>query len=185
MKTREKQALEILKKYTTKPNLIKHGIVVSAVLKHFAKVQGEDADYWAVVGLLHDVDYEIYPDEHCHKLVEILKQEGFDEKFIRSIQSHGYEICTDVEPKSYMEKVLCTVDQLSGLIIACALIRPEKKIEFVTLESIQKRWKIPSFAAGTDRERIMRFCDRLGKSFDYMATETLRAMQAIADEIGL
>jgi len=185
MKVNETQALEILKKYTTKPNLIKHAIVVSAVLKHFAKLQSEDQNYWAVVGMLHDVDYEMYPDEHCYKLVDILKTEGFDDEFIRIIQSHGYEICTDIEPKSYMEKILSTVDQLSGLIIACALVRPEKKLEFVTLESIQKRWKVPSFAAGTDRERIMRFYERLGESFDYIATETLKAMQAIAGEIGL
>jgi len=184
MKT-EKEALEILKKYTTKPNLIKHAIVVGAVLKHFAQLQGEDAEYWNTVGLLHDVDYEMYPEEHCFKLVEILKDEGFDDKFIRAIQSHGYEICTDVEPISYMEKILCTIDQLSGFIIACALIRPEKKLEFVDLKSIHKRWKIPSFAAGTERGRIESQTTRWGLDFDYIATETLKAMQAIAGDIGL
>lgn len=205
MKITEAQALEILKKYTTKPNLIKHAIVVGAVMKHFAALAGEDQNYWAVVGLLHDVDYEMYPDEHCYKLPEILKKEGFDDKFIYSIQSHGYEICTNVEPKTYMEKVLCAVDQLSGLIIACALVRPEKKLEFVTLETIHKRWKVPTFAAGTDRERILRFCERMGKSFDglersdrnnltlmpqterfdWVAEQTLIAMKAIAEQIGL
>jgi putative nucleotidyltransferase with HDIG domain len=185
MKINEQQAMQILQKYTTKPNLIKHAQVVSAVMKHFAKLKNEDQNYWAVVGLLHDIDYELYPDEHCYKLVEILKTEGFDDEFIRIIRSHGYEICTDVAPQGYMENVLCAIDQLSGLIIACALVRPEKKLEFVTLESIQKRWKIPSFAAGTDRDRIMRFCDRLGETFDHIATETLKAMQGIAEEIGL
>lgn len=181
----EKEALAILKKYTTKPNLIKHAIVVGAVLKHFAKLQKQDPNYWAVVGILHDVDYEMYPDEHCFKLVDILKAEGFDDEFIRIIRSHGYEICTDVVPQSYMENILAAIDQLSGLIIACALVRPEKKLEFVTLESIDKRWKVPSFAAGTDRARIMRQCERLGVTFDYIAAETLKAMQAIAGQIGL
>lgn len=184
MKT-ELEALEILKKYTQKPNLIKHAVIVSAVMKHFAKLQGEDQNYWAVVGMLHDVDYEMYPDKHCFKLVEILKNEGFDDKFIRAIQSHGYEICTAVEPQLYMEKILCTIDQLSGFIVACALIRPEKKLKFVTLESIHKRWKVPSFAAGTERSRITSQTERWGMNFDYIATETLKAMQDIADKIEL
>lgn len=183
--TNERYALEILKKYTTKPNLINHALAVSAVMRHFARIKRENEEYWAVVGLLHDIDYEKYPEEHCQRLVGILKNEGFDEKFIRSIQSHGYGICTDVEPQSYMENILCAIDQLSGFIIACALIRPEKKLELVNLESIQKRWKTPGFAAGTDRRRIMRQCERLGVTFDYIATETLKAMQGISNKIGL
>jgi len=179
------QAHEILKKYMTKPNLLKHSLAVSACMKHFARLEGEDENYWGVVGLLHDIDYEINPDLNHSQSPEILKAEGFDAKFISAVQSHAYEICTDVQPTSYMEQVLSAVDQLSGFIIACALIRPEKKLEFVTMDSIHKRWKIPSFAAGTDRERIMRVCERMKKPFDYVAEQTLLALQGAADELGL
>ncbi|MCL2484084.1 MAG: HDIG domain-containing protein [Firmicutes bacterium] len=181
----QEKALEILKKYMTKPNLIKHSIAVAACMRQFAKLAGENEEHWAVVGLLHDIDYELYPDSHLEKSVEILKSEGFDDAFIRSVQSHGYEICTDVEPVHYMEKVLCTIDQLSGFLIACALIRPEKKLELVEMPSVHKRWTTPAFAAGTDRERIMRFCERLNKPFDYMAEQTLIALKNIANDLGL
>ena len=177
--------LEILKKYTTKPNLIKHGIAVAAVMKHFANLEGEDPGYWETVGMLHDIDYEQCPNEHCHKCVEILKAEGFDAGVIHAIQSHGYEICTDVEPTLYMEKVLCAIDQLTGFIIACALVRPEKKLELVEMQQIHKKWGKKDFAAGTDRERIMRMCERMGKTFDYVAEQTLIAMKGISAELGL
>lgn len=179
------KTLELLKKYTTKPNLLRHATAVSACMRHFAEVEGEDVNYWEVVGLLHDIDYELYPEEHCHKCVQILKDEGFDDKFILTVQSHGYEICTDVEPKLYMEKVLSAVDQLSGFIIACAMMKPEKKLSVVDLDNIKKKWKDKKFAAGTDRDRIMRFCERMGKDFDYVATHTLVALQGIADKLGL
>jgi len=181
----EERTMAILRKYTTKPNLIKHAMAVSAVMRHFARLKGEREEYWATVGLLHDIDYEQYPDEHCERLVNMLRNEGFDDQFIRSIQSHGYEICTDVEPQSYMENILATVDQLSGFVIACALIRPEKLLSCVTLESMQKRWAIPSFASGTDRNRIMRQCERLGVTWDYMAQETLKGMMPIANKLGV
>ncbi|MCL2229245.1 MAG: hydrolase [Firmicutes bacterium] len=181
-----KKALEILKKYTTKPNLVKHGVAVSICMKHFAKLEGEDEQYWGVVGMLHDIDFEVCPESHCkERCACMLKDEGFDDKFVHAVQSHGFEICTDVEPKLYMEKVLSVVDQLSGFIIACALIRPEKKLELVTLESIHKRWKSPAFASGTDRARILRVCERMGKTFDYMAEQTLVALKNGASELGL
>ena len=186
IKTTPAQALKILKKYMTKENLIRHSLTVSGVMKHFARLQEEDENYWAVLGLLHDIDYEQYTDQHCFKLVEILKKEGFDEGFIRTIQSHGYpEVDTGVRPETYMENVLAAIDQLSGLIIACALIRPEKKLANVSLESILKRWKVPAFAAGTNREAIQARCVDLGVSLDYLAAETLKAMQCFAGEIGL
>jgi len=178
-------AMTVLKKYTTKPNLIKHAIAVAAAMKHFAHLAGEDEEYWQVIGLLHDIDYEMYPDCHCHKCVEILRDEGFSEDEIHSIQSHGYEICTQVEPTHYMEKVLCTVDQLTGFIIACALMKPDKKLDSLTLDSIKKKWKNKGFAAGTERERIERFTGRMGKSFDWVICETLTALRGIAPELGL
>ena len=179
------ESLEILKKHTTKINLIKHALAVSASMRHFAKLRGEDAEYWACVGMLHDVDYEKYPDAHCDHTRELLEPEGFDEKFIRSILSHGYELRNDIEPGNYMEWVLSTIDQLTGFITACALILPDRKLGAVTMDSIRKRWKVPSFAAGTNRERIMRYCEKLGHDFDYMAEQTLVAMKGIAGELGL
>ena len=179
------QALEVLKKHTTKPNLIKHAIAVSAAMRHFAKLENEEAEFWATVGILHDIDFELYPEKHCHKSVELLKKEGLCEKTIRAIQSHGFEICSDVEPVHYMEKVLCAVDQLTGFIIACALVRPEKKLEFVDMDSIKKKWGKKDFAAGTNRARIERMCERMGKSFEHVAQETLTALQAAASELGL
>ena len=181
----EANALEILKKYTTKPNLIKHAIAVAATMRHFAKMVGEDEEYWASVGMLHDIDYELYTDRHCFKCVELLKAEGFDDNFVHAVQSHGYEICTDVCPNCYMEEVLCVIDQLTGFLIACALIRPDKKLELVEMPSVRKKWTNKAFAAGTERERIERMCERMGKSLDYMMEETLKALQGIANKLGL
>jgi len=179
-------AIEILKKYTTKPNLIKHAIAVSAAMSHFARIAGENEEYWATVGMLHDIDYECCSQGgHCHECVAILRDEGFDEAFIRAVRSHGHELACDVEPILHMEKILCIVDQLTGFIIACAMIRPEKKLAMVELASMQKRWKSPSFAAGTGRERIEKWCARIGVTLDYMFVETHKALLAVADELGL
>jgi len=181
----EKEAATILAKYTQKPNLIKHAIAVAATMRHFAKLEGEDEEFWAAVGMLHDVDYEMYPEQHCHKCVEILRNEGVDEETIHAIQSHGYEICCDVEPMNYMEQVLCTIDQLTGFLTACALIRPDKKIAMVEMPSAKKKWANKAFAAGTERERIEKCCERMDKALDYMMEQTLIAMQGVADKLGL
>jgi len=181
----QKEALEILKKYTTKPNLIKHALAVAATMRHFAIIEDEDPEYWAVVGLLHDIDYACCPENHCHECVEILKKEGFDDNFIRSVQSHGHEICTDVCPACYMEEVLSAVDQLTGFLIACALMKPDKKLASVDTDSAMKKWKNKAFAAGTNRERIEKVTDRMGRTLEYMMEETLKALQGISDELGL
>jgi len=177
--------MELLKKYTTKPNLIKHAVAVAGVMKYFAKQAGQDENYWEVVGLLHDIDYEIDPECHCHRCVEILRENGISEDMIHAIQSHGYEICTDVEPLNYMERVLSVVDQLSGFIIACALMKPDKKLSSVDLASVKKRWKDKKFAAGTERERIIKMCEIMGRDFDWVIQETLDAMTPMADELGI
>ena len=181
----EAQALDVLKKYTTKPNLIKHAQAVAATMRHFAKLAGEDEEYWAVVGLLHDIDYELYPDEHCHVCREILKNEGFDDNFIHAVQSHGHEICTDVCPNCYMEEILSATDQLSGFIIACALMKPNKTLAEVDVSSIKKKWKDKKFAAGTERDRIEKVIANMGKEFDWIAGETLNALQGISGQLGL
>lgn len=181
----QNQALEILKRYTTKPNLIKHALAVAAAMRHFAQMRGEDPEYWAVIGILHDIDYELYPEEHCNKCAELLKTEGLPDSVIHAVRSHGYEICCDVEPLTYMEKILGIVDQLTGFIIACALIRPEKNLDVVTLDSMKKRWANPQFAAGTKRDRIQIRCDRLGVELDYMLEQTLVALKTIANDLGM
>ena len=143
---REK-AYEILTKYTTSKNLVKHGLAVEGVMKHFAFLQDENVEYWGNVGLLHDIDYELYPNEHCKKCVEILQSESVPENMIKSIQSHGYGICADVKPEIFMEKVLFAVDELTGLIVATALMKPSKTLSEVDLESVKKKWKKKDFAA--------------------------------------
>ena len=181
-----KRAFEIWRKHNTKPNLERHAIAVSETMRHFAKLVNEDQEYWASVGILHDVDYEQYPDEHCHKTHEFLSKEGIDDKTIHTIKTHGYiHVDGMPEPQSYMEWTLFAIDQLTGFIIACALIRPEKKLALVEMSSINKRWKIPTFAAGTQRNLVELGCEKMGKSFEWVAEQTLIALQGVADKLGL
>lgn len=179
------QAFGILKKYNKNNNLIKHGIAVEAVMKHLANLYGEDAEYWGNVGLLHDVDYELYPDEHCKKCAEILKNENVQDDIIRAIQSHGYGICVDIKPERTMEKILYTIDELTGLITATALMKPDRKIGDVSLESIKKKWKKKEFAKGVNREIIQNGADMLELELDYIIEQTLIAMKSVAYELGL
>ncbi|MCL2354609.1 MAG: hydrolase [Oscillospiraceae bacterium] len=170
------EAYEILTKHMTKPNLLKHCIATEAVMKHFAELNNEDIEYWGNVGLLHDIDYELYPEEHCKKYKEVL-QDTVDDEFIRTLETHGYELCTDVKPEKHMEKVLITIDQLTGFITACALMKPSKKLEDVELPSMRKKWKNKNFAAGTQRDRIEHWTAELGYTLDYMLEQTLIAMK--------
>ena len=182
---KREQAYTLLKKYTTKPNLLKHGLAVEAVMRHFAQMQGEDIEYWGVVGLLHDIDYELGEKEHCHACVKILKEEGISDEIIKSIQSHGYELCTDIKPEHNMEKVLITIDQITGFIIACALMKPNKTLAEVTLKSMKKKWKDKGFARGTERARIEKWTADMGKDMDFMLEESLKGMLVIHAELGL
>jgi len=178
------EAYEILTTHMTKPNLIKHSLALEATMKHFATLNNEDTEYWGNVGLLHDVDYEKYPDEHCHKYHEML-QDKVDDDFYHAIESHGYGLCTDVIPEKLMEKVLITADQLTGFITACAMVNPERKLSEVKLKSMKKKWKNKSFAGGTERDRIEHWTAEMGLELDYMLEQTLIAMQGISDELGL
>jgi len=183
---KQSEALGVLGKYIKSPNLVKHGITVSAVMRHFAKLEGENEEFWAVAGLLHDIDWEMYPDEHCVKSREILKKEGLCDKTVRAAVSHGFDICqSDIEPLSYMENVLYTTDELTGLIIACALVKPERRLETVDLDTVQRKWGKKEFARGANREVIEKGAKRMNKPLDYVIEETLTAMKSIAGEIGL
>jgi putative nucleotidyltransferase with HDIG domain len=179
-----KEAMELLQEYNESDSLLKHAYSVEAVMRHFAKLKGEDEDYWGVIGLLHDLDYEKYPEEHCAKTREILTGKNADEEFIRAIESHGYGICTEVRPEKYMEKVLYTIDELTGLITATVLMRPDKNISELGLKSVMKKFKTPKFAAGVNREVILKGCEMIAMDLDEVIEETINGMKNAAVTLG-
>lgn len=182
--TRE-TAMELLREYNQNDSLIKHALAVEAVMVHFAELFGEDKEKWGIIGLIHDLDYEKYPDEHCTKTREILMERDWPEDYIRAVVSHGWGICSDVEPVEKMEKVLYTIDELTGLITATALMRPSKSILDLTTKSVRKKWKQKSFAAVVDRGIIEKGAQMLGMELGEVIGETIKGMQKVADEIGL
>lgn len=184
MLTRQ-EAWELLTKYTKTPSLQKHALAVEAVMKHFAKLNYEDVEKWGVVGLLHDLDYEQYPEEHCHKVVEIMQEEGIDDFYIHAVCSHGYGICSDVKPEHIMEKVLYTIDELTGLINALCLMRPSKSVLDLEVKSVKKKFKDKSFASGVNRQIVKDGCEMLGMSLDEVIKETIEGMKTEAEAIGL
>ena len=180
------QAFELLKEYNSNASLIKHALAVESVMLHFAKIMGEaDREKWGVIGLIHDLDYETYPESHCRKVREILTERHWPEEYIRAVESHGWRLCTDVEPIERMEKVLYTVDELTGLISAVAILRPSKSILDLSVKSIRKKWKDKAFAAGVNRGIIEEGAKSLGMELDVIIAETIRGMQNVAESIGL
>ena len=179
------EALAVFRRYNRSESLLKHALSVEAVMRHFAALDGDDPDYWGQVGLLHDIDYEMYPDLHCAKAGDILRDEGYDDAFIRAVVSHGYGIVNDVKPERRMEIVLFTIDELTGLITAAALTRPTKSVLDLEVKSIRKKWKDKRFAAGVSRETILRGCDMLGMELDAVMAETLAGMRGAAAALGL
>ena len=180
------EAFELLKKYNKSESLIRHALTVEGVMKHFAEILDEpDIEKWTVIGLCHDLDYEMYPEQHCIKVKEILTEEGWPEDYIRAIQSHGWGLCCDVKPEEQMEKVLFTIDELTGLITAAALMRPSKSVLDLEVKSIKKKWKDKRFAAGVDREVIEKGIELLGMDTNYIIDETIKGMREVAEEIGL
>ncbi|HSH37038.1 HDIG domain-containing metalloprotein [Schnuerera sp.] len=183
--TRE-EAFELLKEYNKNESLIKHALAVEGVMVHFAELFGEeDKEKWAVIGLMHDLDYEMYPEQHCIKTEEILKERNWPEEYIRTIISHGWGICTDVEPVETIDKVLYTIDELTGLIAATALVRPSKSVLDMKPKSVKKKWKQSSFAAGVDRTIIEKGAEMLDMDLNTVISETIKGMQKVAEEIGL
>ena len=179
------EAFDLLKKYNKDPFHIRHAITVEAVMKYLAADQGygDEAEYWGLVGLLHDIDFELYPDQHCIKAPELLKDGGVSDDIIHSVVSHGYGITVDVKPEHHMEKVLFACDELTGLIWAAALMRPSKSTKDMELKSLKKKYKSKGFAAGCSREVIAQGAEMLGWSLDELLQKTLSAMQACEDEI--
>lgn len=184
-KLSREEAWELLTQYTKTPALRKHALAVETVMRHFAKINGEDMEVWGVCGLLHDLDYEKFPEQHCQKAEEIMREHGIDEVYIRAMNCHGYGICTDVKPESKMEKTLFTVDELTGLINALCLMRPSKSVLDLELKSVKKKFKDKSFAAGVNRDTIRSGCEMLRMELDEVIRETIEGMKENAAEIGL
>lgn len=182
--TRE-EAMALLREYNENEALIKHALAVEGVMRHFAGQYGEEEEKWGIIGLVHDLDYERYPEQHCRKSREILQERGWPEEYIHAVASHGWKICSDEEPVATMEKVLYTIDELTGLIAAAALVRPSKSIMDVKVKSVKKKWNTKGFAAGVDRSIIEEGARLLGMELDAVIAETLRGMQAVAESIGL
>jgi putative nucleotidyltransferase with HDIG domain len=179
------EAYELLKKYNKSDNLVKHGMAVEAVMRYFAGQLGEDAEYWGNIGLLHDIDYELYPEEHCHKAKEIMEQEGLSEDVIHAVISHGWKLCIDVEPILKMEKVLYTIDELTGLVTATVYMRPNKSILDLEVKSVKKKFKSSGFAAGVNRDVILEGCEMLGMDIDTVILWTIEGMKEAATELDL
>ena len=179
------EALELLKEYNESDALVKHGMAVEGVMRHFARKYGEDEEKWGIVGLLHDLDYEKYPDQHCVKVQEIMQERDIDPEIIRAVASHGYGICVDIEPQSQMEKVLYTIDELTGLVNATAIMRPSKSVLDLETKSVKKKFKSKGFAAGVDREIIKKGCERLEMDLGDVIEEVILGMREVCDVIDL
>ncbi len=182
--TRE-EAYALLTEYNRNDRLIKHGLAVEAAMRYMARKLGHDEEKWGVIGLVHDLDYERYPEQHCAKTEEILRERGWPEEYVHAVLSHGWGICTDVEPEHEMEKVLYAIDELTGLIVAVALVRPSKSLADLKAKSVTKKWKDRSFAAGADREVIQKGIDMLGVERSELIADVIEGMKTVAAELGL
>ncbi len=178
-------AYNLLCEYNKQDSLIRHGLAVEAVMRWFAEKTGEDVEKWGVIGLCHDLDYEKYPDQHCTMTKQILEEHNWPASYIHAVVSHGWGICSDVEPVEYLEKVLFATDELTGLITACVYVRPSRSILDLTTKSVMKKWNTRAFAAGADRDVIAKGAEMLGKSIEELVEETIIAMQSRAEIIGL
>jgi putative nucleotidyltransferase with HDIG domain len=185
VKPGREEALSLLKEYNKSEGLIKHALAVEAVMRYCARKRGQDEDKWGVIGLIHDLDYERYPEQHCKKSEEILAAHNWPAEYIRAVVSHGWGICTDVEPQSELEKVLYTIDELVGLVAATALVRPSKSVLDMKAKSVKKKWKDKAFAAGVNRAIIEKGAGMLGVELNEIITDVIMGMREVAEEIGL
>lgn len=185
MDLNRKQAWELLKEYNKEDFHLKHSQTVALCMRYFAENEGfsEEADFWEIVGMLHDLDFELFPDQHCIKVQEIMREKGLDERLIHAVASHGYGMCCDVVPEHLLEKILFASDELTGLIGAAALMRPSKSVQDMELSSLKKKFKDKKFAAGCDREIIAKGAEMLGWELETLLDKTLQAMRVCEDKI--
>jgi putative nucleotidyltransferase with HDIG domain len=182
--TRE-EAFQLLTEYNKNESLIKHALAVEGVMRYVARKRGEDEKKWGIIGLVHDLDYEQFPEEHCRKSGEILRTHDWPEEYIHAAVSHGWGICSDVEPQTEMEKVLYAIDELTGLVVTTALVRPSKSVLDLKAKSVKKKWKDKRFAAGVDRSIIEKGAEMLGVDLTELITDTIMGMREVAEEISL
>lgn len=182
--TRE-DALRLFKEYNSSESLLKHALAVEGVMRHMARKHGEDEEKWGIIGLVHDLDYEQYPEEHCIMTQKILEEHDWPEEYIRAVVSHGWGICSDVKPQSLLEKILYAVDELTGLVTTTALVRPSKSVLDMKVKSVKKKWKEKGFAAGVDRNIIEQGAGMLGVELGELIGDTIEGMRNVAAEIGL
>ena len=182
--TRE-TAFELLKKYNKSESLIKHALSVEGVMRHMAKKHGENEEKWGIIGLIHDLDYEMYPDQHCIMTEKILRENNWPEDYIRAVMSHGWGLVTDVKPVSLLERTIYAIDELTGLVATSALVRPSKSVIDMEARSVRKKWNDKRFAAGVNRSVIENGAEMLGVNLDELITDCIMGMRAVAKEIGL
>jgi putative nucleotidyltransferase with HDIG domain len=179
------EALSLFKEFNQSESLLKHAYCVEGVMRYMARKAGEDEEKWGIVGLMHDLDYERFPEQHCSKAQELLEERGWPDEYIRAIVSHGWGICNDVEPQSKMEKTLYAVDELTGLVAAAALVRPSKSVSDMEAKSVMKKWKDKAFAAGVNRSLIEKGTAMLGVELTELVTDVIMGMRQVSDRIGL
>ena len=182
--TRDK-AIDLFMKYNKSGSLLKHALSVEGVMRYMAKKAGEDEDKWGIIGLVHDLDYEMYPEQHCKMTEKILIENRWPDEYIRAVLSHGWGLASDVEPKSLLEKTIYAIDELTGLVATSALVRPSRSVMDMEARSVKKKWNDKKFAAGVDRSVIEKGAVMLGVTLDDLITDCIMGMRTVAKEIGL
>ena len=178
-------AFALFKKYNNSESLLKHALSVEAVMRYMARKSGEDEEKWGIIGLIHDLDYEMYPEQHCTMTEKILRENGWPEEYIRAVLAHGWGLASDVEPRSLLEKTIYAIDELTGLVATSALVRPSKSVLDMEARSVKKKWNDKKFAAGVDRSVIEKGAAMLGVGIDDLITDCIMGMREVAGEIGL
>jgi len=178
-------ALDLFKRYNKSESLYKHALSVEGVMRYLASKSGDDPEKWGIIGLIHDLDYEMYPDQHCSMSEKILREEYWPEEYIHAVMSHGWGLVTDVEPVTLLEKNLYAIDELTGLVTTSALVRPSRSVMDMEARSVKKKWNDKKFAAGVDRSVIEKGANMLGVSLDELITDCIMGMRTVAKEIGL
>jgi putative nucleotidyltransferase with HDIG domain len=182
--TRE-TALDLFRQYNKTESLTKHALSVEGVMKYMARKAGQDEEKWGIIGLIHDLDYEQYPDQHCKMTEKILRENNWPEEYIRAVLSHGWGLATDVKPETLLERTIFAVDELTGLVATSALVRPSKSVLDMEVKSVKKKWNDKRFAAGVDRSVIEKGAEMLGVTLDELINDCIMGMREVAEEIEL